>query len=161
DLVVVVRNRLGNRAVRRRTRGLGIRVVGPLADEHIGLIMRLDVVDPDAAVSRPELPVALEIARRHAGHGLLDGVVAGGARFVVLDVPAFRVVGLGRTQRCRKDEQQHHEDSRSHRSSSRKSRTIAIWSAWISVGAWPTPAISTTFARGPRAVICATVSRVS
>ena len=56
-----------------------------------------------------------------------------------------------RSQPCKRGDQ----------AASRKSRTIAIWSACISVGAWPTSAISTVLARGPRPAIFARVSRVS
>jgi len=36
---------------------------------------------------------------------------------------------------------------------------MAIWSGLSSVGAWPTPATSTTLALGPRSAIASAVSR--
>jgi hypothetical protein len=44
---------------------------------------------------------------------------------------------------------------------SRNSRTIAIWSSCMSVGACPMPGSSTSFAFGPRSVIARAVSRDS
>ena len=44
---------------------------------------------------------------------------------------------------------------------SRNSRTTCTWSGCCSVGAWPTPANSTSLARGPRCVIACAVSRDS
>mmetsp|Transcript_21669 Transcript_21669/g.84381 ORF Transcript_21669/g.84381 Transcript_21669/m.84381 type:complete len:464 (+) Transcript_21669:1574-2965(+) len=72
-------------------------------------------------------------------------------------------VGMGRTgiEQC--------DDGRRRRAllhqpglhESRKSLTTAIWSAWISVGAWPMPGSSTSRARGPRCVIAWAVSALS
>ena len=48
-----------------------------------------------------------------------------------------------------------------HGDDSRKSRTICTCSGCTSVGAWPTPGNSTSFARGPRAPISCAVARAS
>src|SRR5471032_1697835 len=41
---------------------------------------------------------------------------------------------------------------------SKNLRAMAIWSSWIKVGAWPTPAISTSCAFGPRCSMLIAVS---
>src|SRR5262249_11825193 len=103
-------------------------------------------VDVDAA------PHALRVGQRETGepgvHPALHEAFA-----------ADRIERRLRSGRNR-DESEEQEKCSSHQAPwRRKSRTTAIWSACCSVGACPTPRISTTFARGPRSAISAAVSR--
>src|SRR5207244_12816296 len=104
-------------------------------------------VDVDAA------PYAPGVGLREAGEPGVDS-----ALHIALRANGFER-GLCGSARC--DKKQQDEFLHGASPSSRKSRTIAIWSGCIRVRARPPPAISISLAFGPRCDICTAVSELS
>src|SRR5947208_7326113 len=120
---------------------------------HLGRIAEYGRGDRAAQVDVDAAPHAPGVGLREPGNA---------RAYAALQV-ALRANGVERglcgSARC--DKKQQYEFLHRASPSSRKSRTMAIWSGCIRVGAWPTPAISISLAFGPRRVICAAVSGLS